>query len=84
MWEAVIKFELYKKKWDEAVKAQDHGTRNDLGYYAIPDMEARIRVLNQGQDKNGKTAPAERQGSVPHTGIETDSESSNGPESNAD
>ena len=84
--EAMDKLERLKKNLNEAVKTGNYAVKSDLEYYAISDLESRIETLKQDRKKDesdGKSAPAEKQGRVPLTAVETDSEESEEPESKA-
>ena len=45
--EATEKLSLLQKRRDEAARNKDHTLKSDLEYYAIPEMEARIKELKQ-------------------------------------
>ena len=80
------KLERLKENLNEAVKTRNYAVKSDLEYYAIPDLEARIETLKQDRkrdESDGESAPAEQQGRVPLTAVETDSEESEEPESKA-
>lgn len=85
--EAMDKLERLKSNRDEAERAKNYALKSDLEYYAIPDLESRIKKLKQaheGDESDGKGALAEKQGRVPQTAVETDSEGSEGPEPKAE
>ena len=83
--EAMDKLERLKNNLNEAVKTKNYAVKTDLEYYAIPDLESRIEILKQDRkrdESDGKSAPAEKQGQVPLTAVETDSEETEESESN--
>ncbi|KAI4264435.1 MAG: hypothetical protein L6R42_000452 [Xanthoria sp. 1 TBL-2021] len=69
--------QLTRRK-EEAEKAKDLATAADLTYYAIPDLEARIKVLLlQQRAEQDERAPQEKEDEGPYrTGIETENENS--------
>ena len=78
------KLERLKSNRDEAERTKNYSLRSDLEYYTIPDLESRIKKLKQaheGDKSDGKGALDEKQGRVRLTAVETDSEGSEGPES---
>lgn len=80
--EAMDKLERLKSNRDEAERTKNYSLKSDLEYYAIPDLESRIKKLKQahkGDKSDGKGALDEKQGRVRLTAVETDSEGSEGP-----
>lgn len=80
--EASEKLERLKKRKDEAEKTNDIQVASDLKYYAIPDLEMRIKALKRAGPEKGDIKPTstadQRQNSVPPPSavVETDTESS--------
>ena len=77
--EAMDKLERLERNRDEAERTKNYTLKYDLEYYAIPDLESRIKKLKQaheGDNSDGKGALAEKEGRVPQTAVETDSEGS--------
>ncbi|KAI4280602.1 MAG: hypothetical protein L6R38_004336 [Xanthoria sp. 2 TBL-2021] len=58
--------QLTRRK-EEAEKAKDLTTASDLTYYAIPDLEARIKVLLQQQqrEEQDERAPQKKEDKGP-------------------
>lgn len=81
--EAMAKLERLKSNRDEAETTKNYALKSDLEYYAIPDLESRIEKLKLDGERDGQGPAAERQGQVPHTVVETDSEGSERAESKA-
>lgn len=79
----MAKLERLKSNRDEAERTKNYALKSDLEYYAIPDLESRIEKLKLVGERDGQGPAAERQGQVPHTVVETDSEGSEGAESKA-
>jgi hypothetical protein len=75
------KVEEVIKKREECVRSGDHTTAADLTYYAIPDLEKRIKVLKEEQreEQKKRSAPLPRNDEYRkshHTEVETESEDS--------
>lgn len=74
------KLELLKKKRDEAEKANNLVLAADLQYYAIPEIDERIRNLVRDQKEDEENNPAQQKAHAPRTEIETENEETDGSE----
>lgn len=76
--EAREKLENLKEKRDAAEKANNIALAADLQYYAIPEINERIKRLVQEKKEDEENNPAQQKAHAPHTEIETENESSDG------